>query len=211
MHSRRLVGGVAGDAEPQLGVERRVRFGAGRARSAGSRRCRATCAARSRNTSRDQLLRRHVALAAHRARVLVLDLGAAFLELLDAHVDALQDVERLEAGDDDRHAVLRRERLVLGVAHHRADVAGREEALHAVRRATTGSPPSPAARARARPASRNSSTPARARLEHRHRVGRRGRLEADGEEHDLAIRVLARDLRPRRAANRRCARRRRRP
>ena len=28
----------------------------------------------------------------------------------------------------------------------------------------------------------------------RHRVGRRGRLEADAEEHHLAVRVLARDL-----------------
>ena len=52
----------------------------------------------------DQRLRGPVALLADHARVLVLDLGAALLELLHAQVDALQDVERLEAGDDDRHA-----------------------------------------------------------------------------------------------------------
>ena len=57
----------------------------------------------------------------------------------DRHVDALQHVQRLEAGDDDRHAILRRHRLVFPVAHHRADVARGQEALHAVaRRAQDG-------------------------------------------------------------------------
>ena len=53
-------------------------------------------------------LRRRVAVAADRAGVLVLDLGAALLELADAEVDAFEDVERLEAGDDDRHAEVAR-------------------------------------------------------------------------------------------------------
>ena len=43
-----------------------------------------------------------------------------------------EQIDRLEAGDDDRHAVALRERLVLAVAHDRADVAGAEERLHAV-------------------------------------------------------------------------------
>ena len=47
-----------------------------------------------------------VALAADGARVLVLDLRAAPPRAARTHMqDALQDVERLEAGDDDRHVV----------------------------------------------------------------------------------------------------------
>jgi hypothetical protein len=71
-------------------------------------------------------------LAGHRARVLVLHAPAALLQRLQRQVDALQQVERLEAGDDDGRAVLLGQRLVFPVAHHRADVAGGQEALHQV-------------------------------------------------------------------------------
>ena len=106
------------------------------------------------------------------------------------------------------HAVPRRERLVLRVAHHRADVPGGQEALHAVRRATTGSPPSPAAPARARPGSRSSSGPAArpgtppSRWPARWSRSRRRRTPPAGR--DSRARAP-----PRRAASRRCARRRR--
>ena len=59
---------------------------------------------------------------------------AALLELLDRHQDPLQNIDRLEAGDDDRHVVARADRLVLAISHHGADVAGAEKALHAVAR-----------------------------------------------------------------------------
>ena len=97
------------------------------------------------------LLGERDALAGHGAGVLVLDLVPALLELADRHPDALEQVERLEAGDDDRHAVLGGDRLVLGPAHDRADVAGGQEPLDLVGRASPGAPSSPAAPARARP------------------------------------------------------------
>ena len=61
------------------------------------------------------------------------------------------------------NAVPRGDRLVLLVAHDRADVSRGEEALHPVVAATRGSPPSPAARARARTGSRSSRAPRRRR------------------------------------------------
>ncbi len=80
----------------------------------------------------DEGLRLGVALPLDRAGVLVLDLVASRLELLDEHVDPLEEVERLEAGDDDGDMILRRQRLVLSVAGDGADVPRRQEALHAV-------------------------------------------------------------------------------
>ena len=47
-----------------------------------------------------------VALGHDAAVVGDLDLGAALFELLEDHVDALQHVDRLEAGDDAGHVVL---------------------------------------------------------------------------------------------------------
>ena len=52
--------------------------------------------------------RARVAVAAHDARVLVLDLAAALAQLAQEHHDRLEDVERLERRDDDRLAVARR-------------------------------------------------------------------------------------------------------
>ena len=52
------------------------------------------------------LERRRVALVGDDAPVLVLDLAAALGELAQDHLDRLEDVERLEAGDDQRLAVV---------------------------------------------------------------------------------------------------------
>src|SRR5262249_28697540 len=82
----------------------------------------------------DQLPRARVALPADSAGVLVLHLRAAGFELAHGAEDAFEHVERLEAGDDDGHTIAAGDRLVLGVAHHRADVAGPQEPLHAVAR-----------------------------------------------------------------------------
>ena len=46
----------------------------------------------------DEFLRLDISLAAHAPRVRILDLGAAFLQLLQTHVDAMENVERLELG-----------------------------------------------------------------------------------------------------------------
>ena len=46
--------------------------------------------------------RLRVALVAHDAAVLVFDLGAAGAKLAEQERDGLEDVGRLEAGDDDR-------------------------------------------------------------------------------------------------------------
>src|SRR4029079_13012198 len=73
------------------------------------------------------LLRRFVAQPADRARILVLHLGAAGLELPDAEIDPLEDVERLEAGHDNRHMELRRQRNIFLEAHDRAHMPGSEE------------------------------------------------------------------------------------
>src|SRR3954447_690754 len=78
------------------------------------------------------LLRRHVAFPAHGARILVLDYGATFFELLYDHVHTLQYVEGLEASDNDRDAIFLDDRRVLVVAHDGANMAGGEESLHAV-------------------------------------------------------------------------------
>src|SRR5574341_99947 len=78
---------------------------------------------------RDEILRRLVAVTAHRAHVLVFDLVPSLFELVYREQHALENVQRLEPGDDDRDLVLRRDRLVLGPSHDRADVTGREESL----------------------------------------------------------------------------------
>jgi len=53
----------------------------------------------------NQLLRRLVAFAAHGAGILVFNLGAAGFELLHHHQHALQNIQRLETGDDNRHVI----------------------------------------------------------------------------------------------------------
>src|SRR5574341_613315 len=73
----------------------------------------------------DQLLGLAVALAADRAGILVLDLCPPLFKLLHAQEDPLEDIQRLEAGDDDGNPVALCNHLILRRAHHRADVTGR--------------------------------------------------------------------------------------
>ena len=54
------------------------------------------------------------------------------LELPDRSPDALQQVHRLEPGDDDRDTESAGERMVFVIAHHRAHVPGGKERLHPV-------------------------------------------------------------------------------
>ena len=52
------------------------------------------------------------------------------LDHLDEHQQTLEQVERFEAGDDERYVVLTRQFFVFAVAHHRTDVAGGDEAFY---------------------------------------------------------------------------------
>ena len=151
--------------------------------------------------------RRRIAFGAHAPRVLVLDLGSALLELLDAQVDALQDVERLEAGHHDRHAVLLRRSARI------AEVPITVQTCPAARKpCTTQSGESSTARIAGGTSTWETSTekfsrPSRCGLDHGHGVGRGGRLETDGEEDDLPVGMLAGQVRRRPSASRRSARR----
>src|SRR5579884_2360728 len=71
---------------------------------------------------RDRPQRRGIARVRNDAGVLVLDLAAAFGELLQNHPDRLQDVERLEAGDDERPVVVLRHELERRRADDHRDV-----------------------------------------------------------------------------------------
>ena len=129
-----------------------------------------------------------VPLLAHRPRVLVLHLRAPLFELAHAHVDSLQQIERLEAGGDDRHPIPRGERAVLVEAHHRADVTGGEKGVHPPRRRAEDR----LHRRRdqhVRDQQREVAHAPAARLDGGQRVSGRGGLEADREEDDLAIGV----------------------
>ena len=135
---------------------------------------------------RDQLARRGVAVATHRANVLVLNVRFARLELLDGHPDALEQVDRLEAGHDDRDLVFGGDRLVLLPPHHGADVSGGEESLHAV----VGRVENGQHRGRYGHVRHEHAEIRHVKLRGApdgHRVGWRGRLEADGEEHHLLV------------------------
>ena len=114
---------------------------------------------------------------------------AALLQLPDRHQDPLQQVERLEAGDHDGHPVLRGDRLVLGPAHDRADVARRPGTPAPGCRATPAAPIMAGGTSTCDTSTLKLSTPRRAACAHGHRVGGRRRLEADREEHDLLVRV----------------------
>jgi hypothetical protein len=75
------------------------------------------------------LERAAVALERHDARVLVLHLASAVGELAQDHVDRLQDVQGLEARDDDRAPVLRGDEPEGPRADYRRDVPGTDEAV----------------------------------------------------------------------------------
>src|SRR5262249_45124062 len=73
--------------------------------------------------------RRPLAVARHRTGILVLHFRPPLLELAHRHQDAIEQVHRLEARDDNRHAVALAERFVLPVPHDGADMARTEERL----------------------------------------------------------------------------------
>src|ERR1039457_331202 len=74
-------------------------------------------------------LRGAVPFAASGANVLVLDLVAAFFQLAHGQENALQNIERLEAGDHDGDPVTLRDRKIFFIAHDGANVARGQESL----------------------------------------------------------------------------------
>jgi hypothetical protein len=122
----------------------------------------------------------------------VLDLAPPLVELADGGEHAGGEIERLEARHHDRHLVLAGDRQVLPVPHDRADVTGGEEGLHAVVRRFEDRPHR-AGHARVGDDHRVVLEPPAIGLDDAHRVRRRRRLEADGEEDHVAIGVLRGD------------------
>ena len=105
---RRLVGVDVADREPVFGIELAVPAGTAATRSAGSCRCRARPGRSPRTRPSASPWRRALPSVANGARVGVLQFVPAGLQLHHRAADALQDVQRLESGDHDRHPVLAR-------------------------------------------------------------------------------------------------------
>src|SRR5450756_213107 len=79
--------------------------------------------------ARYRLLGSEIAVAGDRSDILVLHLGAALVELPHQHQNRLKDIDRLEAGDRDRLAVLLGEELIRLAADDDRDMRGPEEAI----------------------------------------------------------------------------------
>src|ERR1041384_1054889 len=103
-------------AEAALGVER-GELGANAEAAPGNRADAAPVAVHQLEDPRHEVLSWLVAVTPHGAHVLVFDLVPPFFQLADREQHAFQDVERLEAGDDDRDLVLRCDHVPLGPRH----------------------------------------------------------------------------------------------
>ena len=114
-------------------------------------------------------------------------------QFLHAVQHAVQDVDRLEAGHNDWDVVLGRQRLILPVTHHGADVSRGQEAIHLhIRRVHQGSNGSRDSDMRDQHGKVGQSPGLG--LQHCHGIGRGCRLEADRKENDGFIRVIFGDL-----------------
>jgi hypothetical protein len=129
-----------------------------------------------------------IAGALHDPIVLIFHLGAAIFELPHYLQYPLEDVQGLEASDYDGHPVASADGLVFPAAHGRAHMAGAQKTLDTVVRrpknrghgwgdAHLGDEQGEVADAQL------------SGLPYGHGVGRGGGLEADDEEHHLAVRV----------------------
>lgn len=141
----------------------------------------------------NELLRGTIPFLPNGTTILVLDFGAAVFQLLDAHQDSLQDIQRFKPRNHDRHAVLRRERQVFFIAHDGANMTGSEKPLHAA-----------IGRAKNRLDSRRNQNVRHEKrkvseiflrsLVHCHRRSRSSGFEANAKEHDLALGGLFRQF-----------------
>ena len=184
----RLVGRDLGDGKATLGIELGVRF---TQRQTAGRNLADPPPLPWRNFEDlvDPLHRRAVPLGADDAGVPVFHLRATLLQLPDTHQYALENIDRLEARDYDRHTIPLGDRAVLVHAGDGANVSGGQEALDAVQRRVEH-------RAHGRRDQhvgdeyREVRQTKLRRLDDRHSVGRGGCLEADGEENDLPVGML---------------------
>ena len=140
-------------------------------------------------TSLKQLLRGPIALEGDDAAVGVLDFVTAAFELHHRAANAIEQIERLKAGDHDGDAVLLGQRRILPVAHHAAHVAGQQKGLHLV----AGRLHDGLDRRRnqnVRNEQREILQPAALGQVHAHGVGRGGGFKADAEENHLLVGIL---------------------
>ena len=77
----------------------------------------------------DRRQRLRIAVARDDAAILILDLGAPFGDLRDDHEDRLEKVDRLEAGDYDRLAIIARDEVVGSGSDNHADMAGTDKSV----------------------------------------------------------------------------------
>src|ERR1035437_73540 len=129
-----------------------------------------------------------VAFAARGARVLVLHFVAAFFQLADGHENAVQNVERLETGNDDGDFVTLRNRQIFFIAHDGADMACGEKPLNDAtfrrkQRLHRGR------NEHVRNQKREVVEVVMIGLPRGHGVGGSRGFEADGKENDLAVRM----------------------
>src|SRR5664280_2855884 len=142
---------------------------------------------------KNQFLRRLVPFPVQDARIFVLHFGAPSLELPDGHQYSLQNVQRLESGDDDGDLEARAERFVFPVSHDRAHVSRPQESLHPVKRRLQDR----GNRGRHQNMGNQDGNVFHAfllRSPYQHGVRGRGGLGTDGEEDDLLIGIGARNL-----------------
>ena len=177
----------------------RHRSRAGAARCRGPAEARHSKLGRSSKTSATSAIAMGLPSRRHRANILVLDLGATLVDLADQHQDRLHHVQRLEAGDHDR------------LRNSAKNSYGSVPMIVQTWRGTDEAIDLHAPDSRASGLSRMFSiaegvstwlqktvklaSALRGGEPHRDRGGRRGRLEADGEEHDLARRAPLRAMR----------------
>src|SRR4030095_12548639 len=72
------------------------------------------------------------------AWILIFHFRLARFELPGCHQCFLQNIDRFEAGDEDRHPVAIGDRLVFALAHDRADMPRSKKSLHAIERRFAG-------------------------------------------------------------------------
>ena len=160
--------------------------------------------------ARHRLQGGRVAVPGHDPLVLILDARLACVQLTHDHQDRFQNVERFEAGDDDRFAVVPGDEFVRTAAGDRRNVTGPHEPVDA----HVGRIENRAHRRNDRHVIAEDGEVPHAQLagsqDRQRRRGRR-RLEADREEADVFVRGSARRCEARRAASRPCGCRRRGP
>src|SRR6516162_6581004 len=180
----RFLSRIVGHTKPSFGVVVREFFAKGKS-APGNLSDSAPLARNHAEDLADQSLGGLVAFAPDRTSILVLNFCSTLLQLLDARIEALQNIQRFEPGDNNRYPILLCDRPVFGESHHCAHVPRREKSLYAIswRRKNRfhrgwhqymGYKQGEVAQ------------PLLVRLKNSHGIGRRGGLESDRKEDDFS-------------------------